>query len=719
MRSVAPVRLSPPPPSPIEGRSEESDDDSNNGSPTRVLDFDDDKQEEESKDTQSLSRNSLRIPEFYRPLSPPNILRTPSSRRRGTLPTLDEAVGSEEDEDYLDVTFDSSTDDDSLNYSPPRANSVKDLDSSDDTANKPNPRKLVRRKSSRQEKVQEMVEDARNLANTGQEDKAVLVYKKTLQINRAEVVRVKTQLLQIQGKHPATVESIADRLNEDWIKVGESIASIRTSMAVLYERSGDYARAISCCKEAKEVYKRQLKMLMKTGAATSHIEELDKQMDMMLGKMKQARGSFEDRKRLHEEIILLRKTITATDDSKQKEKLQKKVKTKALAAMKLEEDILGSEHPQVAETASILSELAIEEDDQEKALEYAETALSVVKVSLGEQHPMTGQKLLQIAETYCINGQDSANDDLALEYFDKAVDVFRLSGIHSHLVGSTLNDMAVIRIRRREYDTAVQLLSDALEAFGNLASNKLDKKICSDTVQIWRNLGECYFCRKEYESAANAFVSALDIQRDARKLYDASTVGTSREAKTRDPVASLLLVDDESIADTLRRLGRAYAGNGKHEHALMVLKEALLIHKIAVKKAMSVCKSRANPSLPEKQDELAHTMYCIAEVHDAIGEYDQASKLYSGSLELRLFSDAHKQDKRTNMVHCAMCLVGVGGIHMKKKEYRDALKVFMDALGYCEAHGKIWKGNFDLEMGLCVPIVAHRINYFECRRTRR
>jgi tetratricopeptide (TPR) repeat protein len=302
-----------------------------------------------------------------------------------------------------------------------------------------------------------------------------------------------------------------------------------------------------------------------------------------------------------------------------------------------------------------------------------------MKKSLGMKHPRTGQKLLQLGQVY-----RNVNDDLAIQYLKRAADVYKESDKFRRLVSSTLNDVAVMHIQRREYLEAVELLTEALESLEGDTEAKSDTEYYADKVQIWRNMGEAYQQDKQFEKAVESFVKALDLQRDGRQFLDSSN-NADKASEDAEEIPPLLLVDDESIAETLRRLGKAYALMSQNEHALMVYKEALLIHQIAVKRVMT--HGRTSPTLPVKQDQLAHTLFCIAEVHDAMGQNRDAARLYSESLQLRLFSDAHRPKARTNMVHCAMCLFGMGGIHMKYSEWAEAIKVLKDALNYCNAHG--------------------------------
>lgn len=584
--------------------------------------------------------------------------------------------------------------------------------------------KLPARKSSSPaqtfpERMAELQQRAQDLAACGEDQGALLVYKKALKLSRHETGRVKNQLNELNissggaggnsqtgnssskkaALHPSALPSIASRLHEDWLCVGRSIADVRCQMAVLCERVGEYDRALACCMEASGVYKRQLAFLEKNNgnnpanAAVQRAEILRKaeEMKIMLKKMQLAKDSFSDRKMLHEEIIVLRRALGAPELSEgEKRKLHARLQEQTDRALALEMQVLGPDHPQVADTLSLLSTLACEiQGDMTQAFDHLRKALEIVEKSLGTKHPLTGEMLLQMARLYAT--QTPSVDREAISYYERAVEVFLNSERNPKFVGSALNEVSVIYIRQRKYEKAITLLQEALDAFAQeqeqQKQDETQEKLLvlqTDSVQIWRNLGECYAQRKEFDKASNAFVHALDLQRDARKVYDAAM---SEYLLADNPPPPSYLVDDSSIADTLRRLGKSYVGSGKHAEALAIYSEALLIHRSAVVKAVNPTTGRPNEGLPERQDQLAHTLFCIAEVRELMGDAEEALRIYSESMQLRLFSDAHRQDRRQNMVHCAMCLRGIGNVHLSKNEFKAAHKVFEDALSYCVAHG--------------------------------
>ena len=137
-------------------------------------------------------------------------------------------------------------------------------------------------------------------------------------------------------------------------------------------------------------------------------------------------------------------------------------------------------------------------------------AVQMAEVSLGTVHPRTRGKYHDIARMYESLKRDETDTANAILFYEKAIQTFsKADGNYSRLIGSMLNDVAVIHIQRKEYDLAVKKLSDALQSY----ESSIDGKgVFADTVQVWRNLAECYVLRKEWESASLTFKSALEVQ---------------------------------------------------------------------------------------------------------------------------------------------------------------------------------------------------------------
>jgi tetratricopeptide (TPR) repeat protein len=592
-----------------------------------------------------------------------------------SLPTLDETDSSDSENGSFDEVFNLSDADKNIAKPNRNADHVKDVATKNNTMLKvgtsSNSTSALRKATplTGLERLQEYQRRGDDLAAIGQDAEAIVCYKKALKITRSETARIKSQLKQVDGKHPSTVQSIHSRLHEDWLAVGTSMTQIRLQMAVLQERVGDYANAIQSCQEASSVFQRQVAFLKRKKNDAAKLQETQRAAEharTVLGRMRVAQDSFARRKTSHEEIVSLRMQPAIPDTSA---RLVQTIK----AALAVEQKVLGLNHPQIADTMSLLSSVYQEQGDLKTALKLIRHASAINQGALGLKHPLAAEMVLQMARVLAQLGRDKE----AVECYSQAISIFRESKKYPQFVGATLNEMGVVQIRFKNHIVAIASLQQALEAFQ--AREPLDGQTKLDIAQVYRNLGECYSALKQHKAAAESYVTTLEMQKESRAAYDAVAAGTD----TSTP--PVYLVDDDGIAETLRRLGKSYNMIGKRREALLALGEALLIHRNAMIKA--VIPGRPSSTLPERQDQLAHTLFLIAEIREQLNEYEDALQFYEESMQLRLFSDAHRPEKRLNMVHCAMCLRGVGNIHMAKKEYEEAFKVFEDALRYCDAHG--------------------------------
>jgi tetratricopeptide (TPR) repeat protein len=514
------------------------------------------------------------------------------------------------------------------------------------------------------------VDDLRNraakLASRGKEEDAIQFYFRALRLMRIELNAVSNRLEE---------NSDDPHWRGEWLRVAASMADVRTSVAILYERLGAYVKAIAACKEAREVYENSPLTPSEDESRVPQLETGIRQMDNMVERLNAAKGSFNDRKNLHEEAIELRKEILVTRDDKAKQELYRKVLLILNGVLKMERESLGETHPQVADTLIIISNVHKDKGDITEAIQQLHKALSILKLCLGAFHPKSAIVFRELGKLYDERQKGTGDLDMAIALYSQATSSFReCFGSKDAMVGASLNNEAVVHIKQGNYDLAVEKLSDALVAYETSKMNK-DKTINTDSAQVWKNLGECYVRRKEFESAHFAFTNALEIQKDARLQAE----------KLGKPLSKGC--DDATLADTLLRSGNATKATCRYEDAYKIYKEALIIYRMHYNSAHRASQGRISDALADAQDRLAHTLYCIAEVQEIRGFYEDAEALFSESLQLRFHSDAQRGRTRKNMVHCAMSLAGIGNCHMKTGQFEDAASVFSESVRYLEAHG--------------------------------
>lgn len=585
----------------------------------------------------------------------------PSKSMPRTLATLDESELSQssEDEESAPVRKDSnSSTEEKETDSPETEESDIEILDLQESAPHSGARNSV--------EIENMKGRAAKLASRGKEEEAIQFYFRAIRLMRLDLTAVTKRL----ADNPSD-----PKWKEQWFVVAASVAEVRTAVAILYERLGAYTKAISACKEAREVYENYPGDPEEGKSHVPQIQTGIQQMENMLARLDIAQGSFVDRKNIHEEVIQVRRQISITRNVKTREELFRKVFLLLNGALEMEMESLGETHPQVADTLQFFGILHKDRDEMAQAIKFMNKSLSILKLCLGTYHPRSAIAFRELGKMYDARRANSGDIDMAIGLYSQATSSFReCYGPKSIMVGECLNNEAVLHILQSHFDLAVEKLSDSLIAYETAKMSK-NKIINTDSAQVWKNLAECYSRREEFESAHFAYNNALEIQKDARKQAE----------KLGAPVTEGC--DDATLADTLLRLGNSTKQTHRYEDAHKTYKEALLIYRLHYTTAHRSSNGRISDALADAQDRLAHTLYCIAEVQEIRGIYEEAEALYSEALQLRLHSDAQRTQNRMNMVHCAMALAGIASCHMKNSEFEDAIAVYKESIKYLEVHG--------------------------------
>lgn len=514
--------------------------------------------------------------------------------------------------------------------------------------------------------IEKLKTRAAKLASRGKEEEAIQFYYRSLRLIRIDLSAVTRRV----SSNPT------DKMwANEWLIVAGSIAEVRTAIAILYERLGAYVKAISACKDAREIYECSPLVPQEGEDTVPEVDAGVKQMNLMVERLNSAKDTFEDRKSLHEEAIQIRRQIASARDPKVQDDLCRKAFVLLYGALDMEKESLGESHPQVADTHQAIGTLHEERNEIADAIKHMNKSLTILKLCLGPYHPRSAIAFRELARLYDTRRANSGDIDMAIGLYSQATASLKeCFGPKSAMVGASLNNEAVMHILQSNYDLAVEKLSDALVAYETSKMNK-DKIINTESAQVWKNLGECHSRRQDYESAHFAYNNALGIQKDARlqaeKLGTVTTTGC----------------DDASIADTLVRLGNATKQTLRYEDAHRIYKEALFIYRMHYSTAHRESNGRVCDKLADAQDRLAHTLYCIAEVQQIRGIYEEAAALFAESFQLRLHSDAQRERSRVNTVHCAMSLAGIATCHMKVNDFDDAIAGYKEAIKYLEKHG--------------------------------
>lgn len=544
------------------------------------------------------------------------------------------------------------------------------------------------KKESKRRRIKELQHEATELAGRGEEEEAMKRYREAIRMAGTEISRINFRIVQSQSRpHEATRASIQQHLRGDLLKIGRIIGKMRTKMALLYERTGDFDRAIACCREAMEIYKHQ-PALQEKGESENSAREMIDLMKLMTERLEQSQKELEGRDALLLMINEYRRSIEYATEAQERKELYEIVMETALKVEKMEIAALGEVHPQRADTLQLLSTVALEQGEYQESVDYLKKAIEIGKASLGVKHSRVGQYYLRLARIH--SGQGLEN--LALENFESAKEILKHSNKFFRILGSTLNDLGVLYMRRHEYDIAVINLLTALTYYERAltqntgARKPLAPKDCplsTDSLEVLRNLGECYMKMEEFDLARQHFAKVLELQKNARKVRD-NVVDLDLGI---DGVETFLLtlISDEGLAGTLISLGRAEAAANNHRMALQHFKDAVVyLNSVGITDILTnVSTVHSNKKQRNRQEQMLSTLYCIAEELRFLEEYDEALKYYNESLRLRIFSMKESANKEASTVRCALCLIGIANVYLGQKEFIRAKKLLHQARDFC------------------------------------
>jgi len=522
--------------------------------------------------------------------------------------------------------------------------------------------------------VQLLVDAASQRAAQGNEEKAIEIYKDCLHMLDQGVKRILKQMeASVTRKRKFEKTALYIILHEEWADIALVIAEIRTMMATLYERREEYDESICCCEEARAIYERQANFDERHHKKGSTAREKEESMENMMEKIDEARETRCIRQSLHQTIERIQTNLEATVDETSRGFLYEDIFDKLSTVLSLELMYLGETHHKIANTKGLLGSFYIEVKQNEKALRAMNEAVFICEIALGDSHPRTGTKYYEAAKLYERTGGEE-NILKAIDLYEKAIATFeKAEGNFLERMSSALNSVGALYTKQTSYDVATQRFNAAI-----LICEKNNRETSGDfsmePVQIWLNLAECHSLREKTVLATNASKNALRMQRHKRKAYDASL---------KDIGNMPYLISNTGITSTLKLLGMSLAAELKFDEAYDCFLEALSLVQADFDTAQELAKFDPKIDLPTHQDEVASVLYDLAKIKQEDNKFVEASKLYGESLQLRNDSDNQRTvDKRSNNVHCAMCLAGIGCIDLLKDKPAEAFKTFNQAIYY-------------------------------------
>jgi tetratricopeptide (TPR) repeat protein len=300
-------------------------------------------------------------------------------------------------------------------------------------------------------------------------------------------------------------------------------------------------------------------------------------------------------------------------------------------ALEIRERVLGTDHPDTAQSLNNLAALYYATGQYEQALPLYERALEIRERVLGKDHPSTATSLNNLAELYQTTGQY----EQALPLYERALEIReRVLGTDHPDTAQSLNNLAELYSATGQYEQALPLSERALEI-----RERVLGKDHPDTAGSLNNLAGLYKATGQYEQALPLYERALEIGE--------RVLGT----------------DHPSTATSLNNLAALYCATGQYEQALPLYQRALEIRERV---------------LGTDHPDTAQSLNNLAALYHATGQYEQALPLYQRALEIR------ERVLGTDHPDTAGSLNNLAELYRATGQYEQALPLYQRALEITE-----------------------------------
>ena len=301
-----------------------------------------------------------------------------------------------------------------------------------------------------------------------------------------------------------------------------------------------------------------------------------------------------------------------------------------LKALEIDENVLGKEHPDTANSYNNIGAVYDNKGEYEKGLEYYLKALEIREKALGKEHPDTATSYINIGFVYSNKGEY----EKALEHYLKALEILKntLGEEHPHTATSYNNIGAVYDIKG-EYEKALEYYLKALE----IDENVLGKEH-PNTATSYNNIGGTYNEIGEYEKGLEYHLKALEIRENVLGKEHPNTATSYNNIglvysnkgeyeKALEYYLKALEIDENVLGKEHPDTANSYNNIGGTYNEIGEYKKALAFHFKALNIRIKVFSQEA--------PETGHSYNHIGKVYNNLGEYNKALEYLSKALTIR------------------------------------------------------------------------------------
>jgi tetratricopeptide (TPR) repeat protein len=338
-------------------------------------------------------------------------------------------------------------------------------------------------------------------------------------------------------------------------------------------------------------------------------------------------------------------------------------------SLNIRQQVLGAEHPDVAESLNNLALLYSAQGRYTEAEPLYLQALEMWKKLLGAEHPDVASSLNNLAALYESQGRYTEAEPL----FIQALEMYKkLLGAEHPFVPTSLNNLAGLYFSQGRYTEAEPLFIQALDMIKKLLGAEHPSVATS-----LNNLAFLYKTQGRYTEAEPLFIQALDMR---KKLLGAEhpsvasslnnlallykTQGRSTEAEplfiqALDMIKKLLGAEHPFVASSLHNLASLYESQGRYTEA-----EPLFIQALDMIKKL----------LGSEHPSVASSLHNLAFLYFSQGRYTEAEPLFIQALEMdkKLLGSEHPS--------VASSLNNLALLYFSQGRYTEAEPLFIQAL---------------------------------------
>ena len=175
-------------------------------------------------------------------------------------------------------------------------------------------------------------------------------------------------------------------------------------------------------------------------------------------------------------------------------------------ALTIRKEVLGEEHPDTATSYNNLGIVYKSQGNYPKALDLCKRSLNIHKKVLGEKHSQTATSYINLGNVY----QSQGNDTKALELFKKSLTINKevLGERHPH-TATSYNNLGNVYYSQEKHTKALVFFEKSLTIYEELLGEKHPHRTIS-----YNNLGSVYQSQGNYLKALEFYKKSLTIREE-------------------------------------------------------------------------------------------------------------------------------------------------------------------------------------------------------------